>query len=108
MLFLLCSFVYLDASAQETDKSVQNSRIDFLSKQYSIPKTDATKIVLYIDSTTNAMNKIFHDSTLTSKEKVKRLTALEKGKAVMIKKIVPEKADILLNRSPERSRKENQ
>ncbi|NQX52078.1 hypothetical protein HQN86_00480 [Pedobacter panaciterrae] len=98
----LCTFVCLGLSAQETDKSMQNSRASFLSKKFSLTATEAKSIVVFMDSTTQAMNKVFQDSTLTSEVKIMRLKNLEKARTAKMKQIISKKSDARISRDQKR------
>ena len=94
-LFILIISISNYLSAQTAVKNARLSRASFLSKKYKLTSVESTSLVQALDSLTQSMNKIFHDSVLTSAEKRKRLELLEKEKADKIKQIVPDKANLL-------------
>lgn|GEM_PF-1956639 len=93
LFFLVISF-NLNLCAQTPEK-IKNLRIGYLSKKYKMNSSESQTLVRVIDETTQMMNRIFHDSTLTSSEKIKRIQVLEKQRDSKVKELIPDKSRLL-------------
>ncbi|PWG81343.1 hypothetical protein [Pararcticibacter amylolyticus] len=77
LFFLLAGNV--NAQDHRSNELKQN-KINSLSQRLKISINSATKIVELMEHYTNLSNKIYHDSSLTTEQKVDKLDALEREK----------------------------
>ena len=73
--------------AQEKQSDLKNKRASYLSKQMSISLTSAYRLVEISDKYVESSNRIYHDSSLTSDQKVKRLQFLQQERNNQIEAI---------------------
>ena len=71
-------------------EKVLNKRIEYFSKKMQIPIQEAAKAVAITDKSIENSNRIYNDTTLSSTEKVKQLSLIEKDTDLKMKALIPD------------------
>ena len=98
LLFLLIVLTSLSSKSQVIPTSLLVPRAAYLSKQLKINVADATALIKFIDLTTESINKVYHDSTLTSVQKRDRIKGLENAKDLKLIQVVTDKKKLRMVR----------
>ncbi|TKC60294.1 hypothetical protein FBD94_15425 [Pedobacter hiemivivus] len=71
-------------------ESFQIKRVEYFSQQMGVSIEEAKKVIALMDRSTEGLNQIYNDSTLSQPEKIKRLSVIRKDTDSKIKVFVPD------------------
>lgn len=66
--------------AQVITPEIRAKRVEYLSRSLKITSGDAEKLLALDEETTRSLNRIYHDSTLNSTEKISRMQKIKSEK----------------------------
>lgn len=88
LIVLLTTFLFAGMlNAQESEVVLRQKKISYLSQKMSVSTATATKIISIFETYRNASNRVYHDSTLTTAQRVERLREIRNEKDRQIQAI---------------------